>query len=198
MDFEKINDFLSLNLIAQADSLNNSLFVENINEQILKDFNRLFLKIRKQLNLTTFELSELESIGDMCPFEVGSVVHQARALFNSLNSISKDFIDVCNPNNTRQAQSSLGLENLNSIQSQVKIYPNPNDGSFAIEFENADWEELAQVEVFDIQGKKIYSTDLNKEQINYISIPQISKGMYFIKINLGQNLIYSNKIEVIR
>ena len=113
-------------------------------------------------------------------------------------SVSKDFVDVCNPNNTRQSQSSSGLENLNSIQSQVKIYPNPNDGMFAIEFENADWEELAQLEVFDSQGKKIYSSDLNKEQINYITIPKISKGLYFIKINLGQNLIYSDKIEVIR
>lgn len=197
MDFEKINDFLSLNLIAQADSINNSLFVENINEQILKDFNRLFLKIRKKFNLTTFELAELESIGDMCPFEIGAVVHQARALFNSLNSISKDFIDVCNPNNTRQSQSGSGLENLTS-DSNIKIYPNPNDGSFIIELENDDSEEQAQVEVFDIQGKKIYSANLNKDQINYISIPQISKGIYFIKINLGQILTYSNKIEVIR
>jgi hypothetical protein len=124
------------------------------------------------------------------------VVYQARALFNSLNAVSKDFIDVCNPNNTRQAQSSSGIENLTS-DSQIKIYPNPNDGTFAIELENNDSDELANVEVFDIQGKKIYSTNLNKEQINYITIPQISKGMYFIKINLGQNLIYSNKIEVI-
>lgn len=87
--------------------------------------------------------------------------------------------------------------NTSNAHSYLKIFPNPNDGSFAIEFENADWEELAQVEVFDIQGKKIYSSDLNKEQINYITIPQISKGMYFIKINFGQNLIYSDKIEVI-
>jgi hypothetical protein len=197
MAFEKINDFLSFNLIEQADSLNNSIFVENINEQILKDFNRLFLKIRKQFNLTINDLSELESIGDMCPFEVGSVVHQARALFNSLNSVSKDFVDVCNSNNTRQSQISSSLENLASLQSQVKIYPNPNDGFFYIELGEIDNSENIEFELYDIQGKLIYHSELISNNLNTVSIQNIENGMYFLKIKVLGEVYFDNRIEVI-
>lgn len=73
---------------------------------------------------------------------------------------------------------TVGTPKQNSTE-QVKVFPNPNNGSFTIELQNVN--EPAQVEIYNILGEEIQKTELNKgnTQINLRRQPQ---GMYFYRV----------------
>lgn len=74
---------------------------------------------------------------------------------------------------------SSSLNDENTFDTKVNIYPNPTDGNFQIDIgENFESEILVQV--FDISGRKVEEliTDLPTKQLN-LDLPN---GVYFIKI----------------
>lgn len=65
-------------------------------------------------------------------------------------------------------------------ESNTKIYPNPNDGSFIIETE-LDVTQSIKMEVLNTFGQTVYADKLNtrKQQIN---LRELAAGIYFLKI----------------
>ena len=59
----------------------------------------------------------------------------------------------------------------------VFIYPNPNKGTF-----HADTDTGGLIEIFDLNGKRIFDKELSKGQ-NNIRINGISKGLYLYRFN---------------
>ncbi|MCD6557187.1 MAG: immunoglobulin domain-containing protein, partial [Bacteroidales bacterium] len=74
----------------------------------------------------------------------------------------------------------------------INIYPNPSDGTFRIEIKNK--EKTADVSISDMTGKLIYSNKLNTSEDHIIKLNYVSKGVYFIKINLGDKSVVSKLI----
>jgi hypothetical protein len=74
----------------------------------------------------------------------------------------------------------------------LKIYPNPNNGSFIINI--PDQNSTTQVEIITISGKTIYNQqfETNKMEIN---MNRYTKGIYFVKVRSG-NKIYHSKLII--
>jgi Ig-like domain CHU_C associated/Secretion system C-terminal sorting domain/Domain of unknown function (DUF2341) len=67
----------------------------------------------------------------------------------------------------------------------VNVYPNPTNGMFNIIMNNANYNELL-ISIVDVQGKEVYASK-NKNVIGVfnkqIDLRELSKGVYFIKMN---------------
>ena len=75
---------------------------------------------------------------------------------------------------------AIGISEL-SNGSWVSLYPNPNNGSFTLELNGGDAEEI-NIEIRNIVGQTVYSTKAqtgNKIQIN---LENISTGVYFVNV----------------
>jgi hypothetical protein len=147
-----------------------------------------------------------ESYGCPSAGEVGSCVFEQFAL--TMNYM--DYVDdAC------MYMFTLGQENrmrahYNAIASQFtttalannevwersfSIYPNPNKGSFNIEFKELT--NSYAVEVFDIAGQVIYENrfDVNS-MVQTINLENTSSGIYFINIKSDNGLLVTKKIVI--
>jgi len=75
----------------------------------------------------------------------------------------------------------------------VKLYPNPNNGSFEVTLSSAVTSDAA-VQVIDIYGKVVYNTTV-KTATFAVDIPNLSTGVYFVKIS---NAILNETIKFIK
>jgi Concanavalin A-like lectin/glucanases superfamily/Secretion system C-terminal sorting domain/Purple acid Phosphatase, N-terminal domain len=83
--------------------------------------------------------------------------------------------------------SILASQNFNSQNLKATIYPNPASDHFTIEMEN----ELQSVEIYSLQGQKVLTaTDKN------VSVSNLSKGMYLVRIEDENNAISTQKLIV--
>ncbi len=74
----------------------------------------------------------------------------------------------------------------------LRIYPNPANGSFNIEFESND--NSFAVDVFSVQGYKVYSRNnigCNDNCHVTIELPQLQAGIYFIEIRTANGVVTS-------
>jgi len=85
--------------------------------------------------------------------------------------------------------SSTALANETFLENQFSIYPNPNKGSFTIEFK-----ELANsfsVEVYDVTGKTIFENnyDQSANPSQMINLDNVNRGIYFINVKSDKGLV---------
>jgi len=71
----------------------------------------------------------------------------------------------------------------------MRVYPNPAREFIVFDF--ANFSEIALVEIFDIQGKKVLEQKLSANM--QISVSNLQKGLYLYRLNSAGN-IYSGKI----
>ena len=92
--------------------------------------------------------------------------------------------------------TTTGVKNVLS-SNDVKVYPNPNKGSFTIEIANiTQVVRNAQLEVFDIMGQKVYHASVSSG-ITQVTL-NASAGMYFYRITTkeGNDLISEGKLII--
>jgi len=116
----------------------------------------------------------------------------------SYNRYTKDIGITYFSNNLNFIDFSLyGISNPFSISSDIKVYPNPNDGIFNIEIEGLTGKNL-DIRIFDLSGIQIYhkqETIFDTSPTLSINMEGIGKGMYIIQIISGDQ-ICKNKIIV--
>ena len=78
-------------------------------------------------------------------------------------------------------------------EKSVKLYPNPNKGSFTIE---TDIElKMNAVNVFDITGKKVFSEELHKKNsMHQLNLSSIKTGIYIVQIETEKGSICKKMI----
>jgi hypothetical protein len=78
-------------------------------------------------------------------------------------------------------------------EKSVKLYPNPNKGSFTIETDN----ELMMnaINVFDITGKKVFSNVLQKKnRMHQLNVSSVETGIYIVQIETEKGSICKKMI----
>jgi hypothetical protein len=85
--------------------------------------------------------------------------------------------------------TTTALANETFLENQFSIYPNPNKGSFTIEFK-----ELANsfsVEVYDVTGKTIFENnyDQSANPSQLINLDNVNRGIYFINVKSDKGLV---------
>lgn len=77
------------------------------------------------------------------------------------------------------------------IESDISIYPNPNNGKFTIEISNSKADDNATLQLSDLTGKIIASEriSLNKGTTQFfIDYPSLASGTYFVNL-IGENSV---------
>jgi hypothetical protein len=77
---------------------------------------------------------------------------------------------------------------------KAKIYPNPANHSFKIEFDKTP-EESYKVTIFDVTGKEVLSKQV-RDKVNTILVSDLAKGTYFVKAVRKERVIYTQKLLV--
>lgn len=87
------------------------------------------------------------------------------------------------------------------ISTPSKIYPNPSNDYFHIEFESQTKEGNAQIEIIDLAGRVVNKIDTEvKIGMNTLSVYQLrlSAGMYTVKVKVANELISSGQLIINR
>jgi hypothetical protein len=92
-------------------------------------------------------------------------------------------------NSIKTQLTTTALSNETFLENQFSIYPNPNKGSFTIEFK-----EIANsfsVEVYDVTGKTIYENnyDQSANLSQMINLDNVNRGIYFINVKSDKGLV---------
>ena len=81
---------------------------------------------------------------------------------------------------------SAGINDSQAITGKINIYPNPNTGKFTVQTEKT----IQAVRIINQAGQVVYKSNFKGKRLN-INIPSLSKGIYFIQLDVGN----ANKID---
>ncbi|NHN27573.1 T9SS type A sorting domain-containing protein [Flavobacterium jejuense] len=100
----------------------------------------------------------------------------------------------CNVNSARISDRKVDLQNdFEKEAKKILLYPNPNNGLFSINLPVSERKSILDLYIFDIAGKVIYQNKYKDQEIT-ISLQNIEKGIYFVKlISEETNFIFEEK-----
>jgi hypothetical protein len=81
-----------------------------------------------------------------------------------------------------------GMDEL--ILSQIKLYPNPNQGLFTISSSTDDW----NYEILDIQGRLLMQESAATFR-SIIDVKHLNSGVYLVRITVGESQIIKRIIK---
>jgi hypothetical protein len=79
-----------------------------------------------------------------------------------------------------------GLASGSTVNSEVRIFPNPNTGEFFIQSASL----ISRIEIFDVRGNLLLSKEIRSENKS-VNISEFANGLYFVKVSgeSGSSLI---------
>ena len=89
--------------------------------------------------------------------------------------------------------STVGVED-QSIESLMKIYPNPSSGIFNIDL-NGKLVENVKVKVYDAMGKAIYESQSSNTSMIEIDLSNNASGVYMLNMEID-GVIYSRRLVI--
>lgn len=183
------------NQVDMADGLSANFIVENY-----RQFYSLYMKYATA-TLNGSDSLDLFALAGLCPQIHGGVVHQARALYSLVyNDLSMFDDDSCldadtgyiagrHSNNGRNGRMNDGQQN-------YKIYPNPNDGNFALQQYIEDT-GLMKIAIYDAVGRNAYKNSHsfinNKCDLELKNYPP---GLYLLEITNSKKQIFRCKFVI--
>ena len=76
---------------------------------------------------------------------------------------------------------------------EYTIFPNPNNGSFQLQFPFSTIEK--QLFVYNINGEEIYTTPIYETEKAVIVLPNLPNGIYYVALT-GKDLFYASELRI--
>lgn len=93
-----------------------------------------------------------------------------------------------------ECDKTLGVNNIVANDAEVKVYPNPNNGSFTFSLANINYK--CTVEMYNVLGENIYNKGLNSDNTE-ISLSGQPTGVYFYRVlNEDGGVLGSGKVVI--
>lgn len=87
------------------------------------------------------------------------------------------------------SSTSTGLSNVEMDNLNISIFPNPTSDIIAVQLNNFNTDNT-KLELYDLTGKLIQQTSIYQgSTIAYFDTRTLYSGVYFVKIQIGQNVI---------
>jgi hypothetical protein len=147
--------------------------------------------------LTMEQLSVLRAIAVKCPFEDGVSVYRARSILASYDGLLK-YSNTCESVlNTVYSGEPNQVQNITDPV-QVNIYPNPNRGTFTLEYKLAEGQS-GRVAIYNTMGSVVGEYDLNDSEGKMtITNTDLADGIYIYKLSVNDQIQKVGKIIIIR
>jgi Secretion system C-terminal sorting domain/Ig-like domain CHU_C associated len=94
---------------------------------------------------------------------------------------------------TQNVSSCTGLSQGLTFNSELDIYPNPNNGEFYLKINQAY--SSHKIQLYNIYGQFVFSTEL-KSPLTNIKLIDISSGVYFLNVDFNTGEKMSKKIII--
>ncbi len=155
-----------------------------------KNYLTAYLYFQQKQNLLPGHITNLETMAQSCPMLYGKLIYQSRGLLNLARGYYVHYNDNC-PNGSstvmRTAQNNTITEdgtaevNITYKEKQLSIYSAING--------------LQDIQIFDLQGKLLYTKKTDKEN-DELQLPvQLSEGLYYCTIKNSQG-VFQHKLFV--
>ncbi|WKZ74791.1 MAG: PKD domain-containing protein [Vicingaceae bacterium] len=165
-----------------------SIVPQNHVEQHIQNASEIYISSRVNNNgiYTPQQISDLEYIASLCPFDDGQGVYLARFLLQKVSNT--EYLNSCEDatgNNLRISGNERENETMYEFienKEKISVYPNPANETFSVEL---DQEREIQIEVFDILGQKVTS-QFSKSKLSTVTVVNLPTGLYIVKIRTGE------------
>lgn len=109
---------------------------------------------------------------------------------NTVGTVNSWALNVC----TRD-QNLLATTESNALSQDIKIYPNPSNGTFFIK--SKDLTGKVETTIHDLSGKRVYSSvnNQNREQTTKEYNVNLPKGVYIVSVKSDQG-VYTQKLII--
>jgi uncharacterized delta-60 repeat protein len=84
--------------------------------------------------------------------------------------------------------TSLSLP-ASQVAGEMKIYPNPNNGSFKVDLPGLQVSGSAFAEVYNLMGKLVHRQNISSNVSTEINLPILPGGSYFIRVHMDNRLL---------
>lgn len=85
-------------------------------------------------------------------------------------------------------------EEVNQLNANISLFPNPNFGNFTLNSSEALEGEL---KILDMQGKLVYIKTLNGAK-SWLIEPSLPSGVYVLNITNNKNQTYTSKLQIVK
>ena len=136
--------------------------------------------------LSAADSSVLATIACMDPIVHGSAVYQARAILDVDGGCETANHNMHLTSDREDVVINSGIDQPNEFL--IRLYPNPNNGKFVVSSTN----EIAEVKIFDIAGKLVYSALNPSSEIE----SNLHTGIYIVHFTNKMGKVNILKIEV--
>jgi hypothetical protein len=90
-----------------------------------------------------------------------------------------------------------GNSQLSILNSQLFIYPNPNDGSFML-YNSLPFKLNSQFLIMDVTGRMVYTQAIINQESSIINVSPLSNGVYYWEMKTQGGITSKGKLVIIR
>jgi hypothetical protein len=139
--------------------------------------------------------TRLREIAQLCPLDEGFGVYIARSALLKLDTVPKHYMAEC-----ERMPDTQSMENWKTTQAELRefsVYPNPNNGSFAINYQLNE-REAGTVHLFNVLGDAVYQAQLDASAtVMNLSIGGLSSGIYILRVDVNDEHRLVERISVL-
>ncbi|GAB4250291.1 MAG: hypothetical protein Kow0079_03500 [Vicingaceae bacterium] len=189
------NPSITTNDILSAKTNNQNINPNNSLEICFKTINEAYVEYIETDSISVAKLNQIKFIAELCPYIDGPAVYNARVLLAITDSF-QTFENACETINF--STNNLRVNNIyndtvtHSINN-ILVYPNPASISLNVDI----LLEHSQLTITDLNGKIVFKSSLVKG-LNTINIAHLSNGVYITRIENKENIIYNDKLVIIK
>lgn len=148
----------------------------NIEENYKKYFASRLNKLAN--NLSVLDSISLKELAEKCPFTDGTVIYEARALYNLIYGKEDVFLDPCN---VEMGAKSLSFSEKDT-EMDIFLFPNPSQSEVFVKLTDADFSTLS-LKVTDANGKIVYSNPSLVVENGLASFNlNVNNGLYLVHL----------------
>ena len=135
-------------------------------------------------NFTEEQYNTLYNIATLTPYAGGNAVYTARVMLN------------LDPTDLNLEYAKPPVHNQAIVtENTVKVYPNPANKQFTVEFNNVI--NYAIIEVYGMIGNLVLTDNMQGIYIKNIDVSKLNDGIYFYKINIDGTNVSTGKLTIL-
>jgi hypothetical protein len=189
--------YLGADSLSLAFSYLDSLPLNSLNDTLFKDYHTLYL----QLQMDSVSWLQIDSTQRETLHTLASIPSEIQGYALSAMELIGDTVIFAQPELSTPPQIRIGKYNETNKsanpEKKFTVFPNPNNGSFTIRFDDAGYGTLIQI--VDLTGRIVFSSKKQQEEtLIQLNLSTLSEGVYFCTLFHEGVVVGTERIVIIQ